>query len=135
MYLLSALHGHGTSSLGSEIGAPTECRHGMNSPSSPSASSASCPILVMIRIDAATYVESVSCTPMYEIGEPIGPIENGTTYIVRPRIEPRNRPVTVSRISPGSVQWLVGRASCSFSEQMNVRSSTRPTSPGSEGPG
>ena len=43
---------------------------------------------VMIRIDTATYGESVSCTPMWAMGEPSGPIENGTTYIVRPRIEP-----------------------------------------------
>ena len=43
---------------------------------------------VMIRIDTATYAESVSCTPMWAIGEPSGPIENGTTYIVRPRIAP-----------------------------------------------
>src|SRR3954452_7900114 len=69
---------------------------------------------------------------MCEIGEPSGPIENGTTYIVRPAIEPRNRSVSVSRISPGSRQLFVGPASTSFSEQINVRSSTRATSPGSE---
>ena len=38
----------------------------------------------------------------------------------------------VSRISAGSRQLLVGPASSSRSEQMNVRSSTRATSPGSE---
>jgi hypothetical protein len=43
---------------------------------------------VMIRMLAATYGESVSCTPMWAIGEPSGPMENGTTYIVRPRIAP-----------------------------------------------
>ena len=86
----------------------------------------------MIRIEATTYGESVSCTPMYEIGEPIGPIENGTTYIVRPRIEPRNSSVSAWRISSGSVQLLVGPASCSVAEQMNVRSSTRATSAGSD---
>ena len=69
---------------------------------------------------------------MYEIGDPIGPIENGTTYMVRPRIEPRNSPVSAWRISAGSVQLLVGPASSSSSEQMNVRSSTRATSAGSE---
>ena len=40
----------------------------------------------MIRMLVATYAESVSCTPMWAIGEPSGPIENGTTYIVRPFI-------------------------------------------------
>src|SRR3954469_23215771 len=87
---------------------------------------------VMIRIDTATYGESVSWTPMWAIFEPSGPIENGTTYIVRPAIEPRNRSVSVARISDGSRQLLVGPASASLSEQMKVRSSTRATSPGSE---
>ena len=43
----------------------------------------------------------MSCTPTCAIGDPSGPIENGTTYIVRPRIEPRNSSVSVSRISVG----------------------------------
>ena len=34
---------------------------------------------VMMRMLAATYAESVSSTPMCAIGEPSGPIENGTT--------------------------------------------------------
>ena len=54
MYLLSASHGQGTSSWPSSSGAPTECRQGTNSPSSPSTSSAPFPIRVMIRIDTAT---------------------------------------------------------------------------------
>ena len=49
----------------------------------------SAPMRVMIRMFTATYGESVSCTPMWAIGEPSGPIENGTTYIVRPRMAPR----------------------------------------------
>ncbi len=69
---------------------------------------------------------------MWAIGEPSGPIENGTTYIVRPAIEPRKRPRSVSRISSGSRQLLVGPASASSSLQMKVRSSTLATSPGSE---
>src|SRR5947209_7187587 len=69
---------------------------------------------------------------MYEIGDPSGPIENGTTYIVRPRIEPLNRSVSVARISSGSRQLLVGPASDSLAAQMNVRSSTRATSAGSD---
>ena len=74
----------------------------------------------------------MSWTPTWAIGEPTGPIENGTTYIVRPFIEPRKRSERSSRISSGSRQLLVGPASASSSEQMNVRSSTRATSPGSD---
>ena len=57
---------------------------------------------------------------------------NGTTYIVRPRIAPLNFSVRSSAHLAGSRQLLVGPASSSRSEQMNVRSSTRATSPGSE---
>ncbi len=74
----------------------------------------------------------MSSTPISAIGEPSGPMEKGTTYIVRPFMQPSKRPLRVSRISPGSVQLLVGPASCSFSEQMKVRSSTRATSLGSD---
>ncbi len=59
-------------------------------------------------------------------------MENGTTYIVRPFMEPRNSSVSIVFISAGSRQLLVGPASPSSAEQMNVRSSTRATSPGSE---
>ncbi len=62
-------------------------------------------------------------------------MQNGTTYIVRPFMEPRKMPFSpakISRISAGAFQWLVGPASCSCSEQMNVLSSTRATSVGSE---
>ena len=45
--------------------------------------------------------------------EPSGPIEKGTTYIVRPFIEPENRPFRVSRITSGSAQLLFGPASAS----------------------
>ncbi|MNY11221.1 hypothetical protein D3C86_1442370 [compost metagenome] len=69
---------------------------------------------------------------MCAMSEPSGPIENGTTYSVRPRMAPSNRPLSVSRISAGSAQLLVGPASSGRSEQMNVRSSTRATSDGSE---
>jgi hypothetical protein len=74
----------------------------------------------------------VSWTPISAIGEPSGPMLNGTTYIVWPRIEPRNFSVSSSRISAGSRQLLVGPASSSDWEQMNVRFSTRATSSGSE---
>ena len=55
----------------------------------------------------------------------------GTTYIVRPRIAPVYNAVSSLRISAGARQLLFGPASICFSEQMNVRSSTRATSPGS----
>ena len=74
----------------------------------------------------------MSWTPISAIGEPSGPIENGTTYIVRPFMTPLNLPCSSSRISAGSCQLFVGPASSTRSEQMNVRSSTRATSPGSE---
>src|SRR3954452_25300159 len=86
----------------------------------------------MIRMLTATYAESVSWIPISAIGEPSGPMLNGTTYIVRPRIAPANFSLSSSRISPGSRQLLYGPASSSSREQMNVRSSTRATSPGSD---
>ena len=69
---------------------------------------------------------------MWLLSEPTGPIEKGTTYIVRPCIVPLKSSSSWERISPGSRQLFVGPASSSFAEQMKVRSSTRATSPGSE---
>ena len=66
----------------------------------------------------ATYGESVISTPMYERGEPSGPMLNGTTYIVRPFIAPVKRPSRIPRISAGSFQLLVGPAPASVVEQM-----------------
>ena len=57
---------------------------------------------------------------------------NGTTYMVRPRMQPRNSSSSLARISAGAFQLLVGPASISSAEQMKVRSSTRATSLGSE---
>ena len=71
-------------------------------------------------------------TPSCEIREPSGPIEKGTTYIVRPFMEPANKVFNSVFISTGSRQLFVGPASASSSEQMNVRSSTRATSLGLE---
>ena len=59
-------------------------------------------------------------------------MQNGTTYMIRPAMQPANSPARVARIRAGAIQLLVGPASSSFSEQMNVRSSTRATSEGSE---
>ena len=64
MYLVS-LHGHGTSAWPAASGAPTECTAGTKKPSSPSWSSAGAPIRVMIRIETATYGESVISTPSW----------------------------------------------------------------------
>ena len=89
-------------------GTPTECRHGTNSPS-PSTSRTAWPMRVMIRMFTATYGESVSCTPMWAMRDPSGPIENGTTYMVRPRIEPRNSPLQ-RRPHLGRVAPVVGGA-------------------------
>ena len=58
-------------------------------------------------------------------------MQNGTTYIVRPRMHPSNSGLSVSRICAGFIQLLVGPASSSRCEQMNVRLSTRATSDGS----
>ena len=58
-------------------------------------------------------------------------MQNGMTYMVRPCMLPRYSSVIVSFISAGSTQLFVGPASASSAEQMNVRSSTRATSPGS----
>jgi hypothetical protein len=56
----------------------------------------------------------------------------GTMYMVRPRMQPLKRPSSLARISFGATQLLVGPASLSDCEQMNVRSSTRATSDGSD---
>src|SRR5205809_5234639 len=59
-------------------------------------------------------------------------MENGTTNMVRPRMQPANRPSSFARISRGSTQLLVGPASSFLALQMNVRSSMRATSLGCE---
>jgi hypothetical protein len=85
----------------------------------------------MIRMFATAYGESVSWTPIRDIGEPTGPMLKGRTYIVRPRIAPLNIARSLRRISNGLTQLLVGPAASREWEQMNVRSSTRATSLGS----
>src|SRR5690349_4356656 len=117
MYLV-LLHGQRTSCWPGCSGMPTLCTHGTNSPSAPSTSYTALPMRVMMRMFTATYGESDSSTPMWAIGEPSGPIENGTTYIVRPAMQPSNRPLSVVRISAGSVQLLVGPACSLVAEQI-----------------
>src|SRR5690606_21549043 len=87
---------------------------------------------VITRMETTTYSESVISTPSLGSSAPSGPMQNGTTYMVRPFIEPRYSSVMVARISAGSTQLLVGPASDSDREQMKVRDSTRATSDGSD---
>ncbi len=133
MYLVE-LQGHDTSFWPASSGAPTVCMQGTKSPSAPSTSSTAWPMRVMIFMLTATYALSDSSMPMWAIGEPSGPMLNGTTYIVRPRMQPLNKallPVcSSSRISAGAIQLLVGPASSFVWLQMKVRSSTRATSLG-----
>ncbi len=132
MYFVSESQGHWQSSSPGPRGIPTLWTAGTNSPDLTTSSRAAMPMRVMIRMFTTTYGESVISTPRRPIGEPTGPIENGMTYIVRPRMQPVKSSLSVARISTGSRQLLVGPASSSRSEQMKVRSSTRATSEGSE---
>src|SRR6201995_569693 len=104
----SSLHGHATSAGSGSSGAPTVWTAGTKKPSLPRASGAALPMRVMTFIEMTTYGESVISTPRAEIGEPTGPMQNGTTYIVRPRMQPLNRLSIVPRICDGSTQLLVG---------------------------
>src|SRR6266536_2312732 len=135
MYLTS-LFGHATSRAPDSSGAPTECSAGTKSRAVPASAtnraSTFVPMRVMIFMEATTYAESVISTPSIGFSADSGPMQNGITYIVRPRIEPRYSSVMVSFISAGSIQLLVGPASAGSAEQMNVRCSTRATSSGSE---
>src|SRR5690349_19063402 len=90
------------------------------------------PIRAMTRMETTTYSESVISTPNIGLSASTGPMQNGMTYIVRPRMHPRYSSVMTAFISAGSIQLLVGPASASSTEQMKVRSSTRATSDGSE---
>src|SRR6476620_10762377 len=131
MYLVS-LHGHGTSAWPGSSGAPTECMAGTNGRSSPMASRMWLPMRAMTRMETTTYSESVNSTPNMGFSASTGPMQNGMTYMVRPRMHPRYSSVMTDFISAGSIQLLVGPASASSTEQMKVRSSTRATSLGSD---
>src|SRR2546422_913405 len=115
MYLLagSGSHGQGTSAWPGFNGAPTECMQGMNTPSPASFLSTASPMRVMIRMLTTTYGESVTSMPILQMGESSGPMAKGTTYIVRPCMQPLNMRNNFCFISPGSVQLLVGPA-CSL---------------------
>jgi hypothetical protein len=55
---------------------------------------------------------------MCAIGEPSGPMLNGMTYRVRPRMVPSKSVWSFAFISAGSTQLLVGPASSRVFEQM-----------------
>src|SRR5271169_3562909 len=107
MYL-TLLQGHGTSAWPGASGAPTEWMALTNDPVSSIERSAGVPIRVMILIETATYGESVISTPSWEMLLPSGPMQNGITYMTRPRMQPSKISANVARISPGAIQLLVG---------------------------
>ena len=77
----------------------------------PSISSAARPMRVMMRMLRTTYALSVSSTPTFEWATRVGPMTYGTTYIVRPFIEPSKSPPSFSYASSGAIQLFVGPAS------------------------
>ena len=109
MYLVE-LQGHFTSAWPSAKGAPTECMQGTKAPSAPSTSYTAWPMRVMMRWLTATYALSLNSIPMWAMWEPKGPIEKGTTYMVRPFMQPSNKGLRVARMSWGAIQLLVGPA-------------------------
>jgi len=62
---------------------------------------------VMICMLTATYAESRDLDANLRDMRAYGPMENGITYIVRPRMHRRNRRFSVWRISRGSIQLFV----------------------------
>ena len=82
------------------------------------ASAAERPIRVMILILTTTYGESVISTPKLGCSASSGPIQKGTTYIVRPFIDPVNFGSRMAFISRGAIQLFVGPASPLESEQI-----------------
>ncbi len=87
----------------------------------------------MMRMFTTTYGESVSCTPICDMGEPTGPMLNGSTYMVRPRIAAAEQPLQLLAHLVRDLPSCWSGPALSFeSEQMKVRSSTRATSLASE---
>jgi hypothetical protein len=70
----------------------------------------------------------VISTPTFVKRDPGGPIRNGTTNIVRPRIAPSKSGVSFAIAWSGEIQLLFGPASSFVSVQTNVRCSVRATS-------
>lgn len=84
MIVLSGSHGQLRFTASEFWGLPTECRHLTNSAPCAKACRTGTPMRVMIRIELTTYGESVISIPIFDNGEPTGPMLNGITYIVRP---------------------------------------------------
>ncbi len=63
-----------------------------------------------MRMLTTTYGESVNCTPICDMAPPMGPMLNGSTYMVRPCMQPLNSSLSFLRISNGFTQLLVGPA-------------------------
>lgn len=80
-------------------GRPTEWTH-LTKALSPKASSTLSPIRVIIRMLTTTYAESVSWTPIFDNGDPTGPMLNGITNMVRPWHTKKNPPHNVSHSMP-----------------------------------
>ena len=132
MYFSAALHGQRASlslagAARQRSAAPSRTRHPV-----PSRPSTFVPTRVMMCMFATTYGESVISTPSLAIGESSGPMQYGMTYMVRPAMQPAKSWFSFAFILAGSSQLLVGPASAGSVEQINVRSSTRATSPGLE---
>ncbi len=72
----------------------------------------------------------MTITPTRLIDEPAGPMRYGITHIGRPRMLPRNSPLSRSLPSAGAIQLLVGPASSRVGVQMKVSCSVRATSEG-----
>jgi len=112
----------------SGLRSPSECRHRVKSSEAPRCASAGCPTRVMIRMLSTTYLLSVISTPTLEKRDPGGPIRNGTTYIVRPFMDPVKSGVSRIVASAGAIQLLLGPASSFRAVQTKVRCSVRATS-------
>ena len=85
---------------------------------------------VMMRMLRTTYLLSVISTPTFENRDPFGPIRKGTTYIVRPFMQPLKSGVSLAIAASGAIQLLLGPASSLLSAHTNVRCSVRATSCG-----
>jgi len=82
----------------------------------------------MILRLSTTYMLSVSSTPILLNGDPMEPMQKGTTYMVRPFMEPVKMAPARRYPSSGDIQLLVGPASSFRVVQIKVRSSVRATS-------
>ena len=68
------------------------------------------PFVIVTGLSGAGRITALSVisTPRALISDPSGPMQNGMTYIVRPRMLPRKRGVRVARISSGASGSVFG---------------------------